>query len=307
MFFGQWRVLSASIPYQSPIPWQNTMAGPTVTFETPENVQVSYEPAGLGTRFIAWFIDSTLLSILIFVIFIAVIAAGVLTEEVRDFFGGILGDVFEAALENDGEVDPGRAGPMIQMVMWGLFSIIMGFSSFLYFGLFEYMMDGRTPGKKWLHIRVVKDQGFTLDAGSIFLRNIFRVVDQITLLWIVPVVSPKSQRLGDMVGGTLVVRDKPRRLSPVREELLARPRHAIRFPLDGARLTKLDDKILEAAEQFLDRYDDLTEEQQDELAQRLASNMAHRMGVEPPERSMALVFLVDVLAQVFKRRARKLA
>ncbi len=235
------------------------------------------------------------------------IAAGVLTEEVRDFFGGILGDVFEAALENDGEVDPSRAGPLIQMVVWGLFSIIMGFSSFLYFGLFEYMMDGRTPGKKWLHIRVVKDRGFTLDAGSIFLRNIFRIVDQITLLWVVPVVSPKSQRLGDMVGGTLVVRDKPRRLSPVREELLARPRHAIRFPLDGAHLAKLDDKVLEAAEQYLDRYDDLTEDQQDELAQRLASTMAQRMGVEPPERSMALVFLVDVLAQMFKRRARKLA
>lgn len=283
------------------------MAGPTITFETPENVQVSYEPAGLGTRFIAWFVDSTILSILVFVIFIAVIAAGILTEEVRGFLGGILGDIFEAALETEGEADPSRAGPILQMVVWGLFSIIMGFSSFLYFGLFEYMMDGLTPGKKWLRIRVVKDRGFNLDAGSIFLRNIFRIVDQITLLWIVPVISPKSQRLGDMVGGTLVVRDKPRRLSRVREELLARPQHAIRFPLDGARLAKLDDNILHAAEQYLDRYDDLAEEQQDELAVRLSGAMAGRMNVEPPERSMALVFLVDALAQVFKRRARRLA
>ncbi|MFW5733438.1 MAG: RDD family protein [Oceanidesulfovibrio sp.] len=282
------------------------MAGPTVTFETPENVQVSYEPAGLGTRFIAWFIDSTLLSILLFVIFIAVVAAGILSNEAADFIGGLLGEVFEEALEDGGEVSSYEAGPVFQMVMWGLFSIIMGFSSFLYFGLFEYMMDGRTPGKKWLRIRVVKDRGFTLDAGSIFLRNIFRIVDQITLLWIVPVISPKTQRLGDMVGGTLVVRDKPRKLSRVREELLVRPQHAIRFPQDGTRLSRLDDKVLDAAEQFLDRYEDLSETQQEELAVRLAATMAQRMGVDQPERSMALVFLVDTLAQVFRRRARKL-
>ncbi|QJT07443.1 RDD family protein [Oceanidesulfovibrio marinus] len=283
------------------------MAGPTVTFETPENVQVSYEPAGLGTRFIAWFVDSLLLSILMFVIFVAVIAAGIMTSEVADFLREYLGPVFDKLLDMLGQGEAWESGPVMQMVFWAVYSVLMGFSSFLYFGLFEYMMDGRTPGKKWLHIRVVKDRGFTLDAGSIFLRNIFRIIDQITLLWIVPVVSPKSQRLGDMVAGTLVVRDKPRKLSRVREELLARPQHAIRFPLDGAQLARLDEKVLQAAEQYLDRYDDLSAEQQEALALRLSASMAQRMGQEPPERGMALVFLVDALSQVFKRRARRLA
>lgn len=283
------------------------MAGPTVTFETPENVQVSYELAGLGTRFIAWFVDSLLLSILMFVIFVAVIAAGIMTSEVADFLREYLGPVFDKLLDMLGQGEAWESGPVMQMVFWAVYSVLMGFSSFLYFGLFEYMMDGRTPGKKWLHIRVVKDRGFTLDAGSIFLRNIFRIIDQITLLWIVPVVSPKSQRLGDMVAGTLVVRDKPRKLSRVREELLARPQHAIRFPLDGAQLARLDEKVLQAAEQYLDRYDDLSAEQQEALALRLSASMAQRMGQEPPERGMALVFLVDALAQVFKRRARRLA
>jgi uncharacterized RDD family membrane protein YckC len=281
------------------------MAGPTVTFETPENVQVSYETAGLGTRFIAWFIDSTLLSILLFVMVIAFLAAGILVDEVRDVLGGFFGDVFEGALEGE-ETNPEEIGFLMQTLVWGIFSIIMGFSSFLYFGLFEYLLDGRTPGKKWLSIRVVKDQGFTLDAGSIFLRNIFRIIDQITLLWIVPVISPKTQRLGDMVAGTIVVRDAPRTLSRVREELVARPSHAIRYSWNGAQLSRLDEKLLEAAEQYLERYDDLTETQQEDLAMRLATTMAERMGAEPPERSMALVFLVDTLAQVFKRRARRL-
>ena len=39
-----------------------------IEFETPENVRIGYHPAGLGTRFTAWLLDSilvTLLSILL--------------------------------------------------------------------------------------------------------------------------------------------------------------------------------------------------------------------------------------------------
>ena len=33
-------------------------------YETPENVQIEYRPAGLGTRFIAWFVDQIILKYL---------------------------------------------------------------------------------------------------------------------------------------------------------------------------------------------------------------------------------------------------
>jgi uncharacterized RDD family membrane protein YckC len=32
-----------------------------IQFETPENIQVAYEPAGLGTRFVAWFVDNIIM------------------------------------------------------------------------------------------------------------------------------------------------------------------------------------------------------------------------------------------------------
>ena len=35
----------------------------SVQFETPENVTISYEPAGLGSRFMAWLIDWLILLI----------------------------------------------------------------------------------------------------------------------------------------------------------------------------------------------------------------------------------------------------
>ena len=37
-------------------------------FETPENIRVQYTPAGLGTRFVAWFIDQILVSLLMLAI-----------------------------------------------------------------------------------------------------------------------------------------------------------------------------------------------------------------------------------------------
>ena len=37
---------------------------PALKFETPENVQVQYQPAGLGTRFVAWFVDQFILIVL---------------------------------------------------------------------------------------------------------------------------------------------------------------------------------------------------------------------------------------------------
>ena len=40
----------------------------TSHFETPENVRIQYEPAGLGTRFLAWFVDQVLLTVLTVVV-----------------------------------------------------------------------------------------------------------------------------------------------------------------------------------------------------------------------------------------------
>ena len=83
--------------------------------------------------------------------------------------------------------------------------LFWGLGSFIYFTLCELFWRGQTIGKWACDVRVVKTDGFSLDAASVLLRNIFRLVDQIPPLWIVPVLSPRSQRFGDMVAGTVVV------------------------------------------------------------------------------------------------------
>ena len=65
------------------------------------------------------------------------------------------------------------------------------------------------------------------------MRNIFRVIDHIPPLWVVPLVSKDAQRLGDMVAGTVVVFDKPESISNLRLSLSQRPSvaatHRLRF------------------------------------------------------------------------------
>ena len=82
-----------------------------------------------------------------------------------------------------------------------------------YFILFEWLLNGQTPGKRLLHIRVIKQGGYALRFFDTLLRNLLRVVDFLPLFYGVGLTSllltRDSQRLGDLVAGTLVVYQEP--------------------------------------------------------------------------------------------------
>ena len=82
-----------------------------------------------------------------------------------------------------------------------------------YFVFFEAIWDGQTPGKHWLGIRVVQDGGYSVSFGASASRNLVRFVDmQPALLYgvglVSVVISKSGKRLGDIVAGTLVVREQ---------------------------------------------------------------------------------------------------
>jgi uncharacterized RDD family membrane protein YckC len=91
---------------------------------------------------------------------------------------------------------------------------------FLYFIVLEAMM-GATLGKMAMGLKVVKADGSPLGWGGSIIRNVFRIIDGFPyfipylLGAIVMWVSPKKQRLGDMVAGTLVVPKDATVTSPV--------------------------------------------------------------------------------------------
>jgi len=263
-----------------------------VQFETPENVRVSYQLAGPGTRFIAWFVDEIILGLLCFVIFFALL-----------LLGGSLETVLKQA---SGSPSGDRESPKLVLYAFGLYWLIASLGSFFYFGLSELLLRGQTIGKRLMRIRVVKSDGFSLDPASIFVRSIFRLVDQLPPLWLVPLLSKKTQRLGDLVAGTVVIADQSTSVGGLREALAKRKSADSRFHFDAGALGRARRQDVEAVEKILDRWNSLNEQQRASLLHRLVPPLAARMRVEAPGELERLRFLEDFLAAEYRRQYRKL-
>ena len=78
--------------------------------------------------------------------------------------------------------------------------------------LFEVLGGGRTPGKRWTGLRVVRSGGRRSRFTRSAMRNILRLIDILPGFYGVGMavifVTPHNQRLGDLAAGTLVVRDR---------------------------------------------------------------------------------------------------
>jgi len=157
-----------------------------VDVRTGEAVAIRYELAGLGSRFLAVLID------LMAQTAIAVVAIVIVT---LSFTGAAA-------------VVPSRGA-----LAWA-WALVVVFFFLLFFGwfiIFETWWSGRTPGKRALGLRVVRDGGFPLDLGSAVIRNLVRIVEVAlgfyALSAISALLSKENKRLGDYAAGTIVVRE----------------------------------------------------------------------------------------------------
>lgn len=266
-----------------------------IDFETPENIKISYQVAGPGTRFLAWFADTIFLTIIGFLLLILFVAIGFSADSV-------LGDMFEGMRDEIDSADDADFAP----IFIGIWLMIWSLGSFFYFGLSELLLHGQTMGKRMSKIRVVKADGFSLDPLSILIRSLFRLVDQMPLLWIVPVLSAKSQRLGDMVAGTIVISEELNEISSVREILSSRSASESKFRISGAMLNRARPADFEAIESILDRWSSLSEAARLQLTGTIVPALAKRLQAEEPTRPDYLQFLEDVLAAEYRRQSRNL-
>lgn len=146
--------------------------------ETAQNISIDQNTAHLGDRILAFIIDS----LIIVTYYILMIW-------------------FLLALD----VDPGNE--------WA-FYMLMGLPAFLYYLLMETFMDGKTIGKHFMKIRVVKLDGTKAGFSSFFVRWILRFIDVtlssggVAVLTIL--VRGKGQRIGDIAAGTTVISEKKR-------------------------------------------------------------------------------------------------
>jgi uncharacterized RDD family membrane protein YckC len=145
-----------------------------MTIATPEGVELELTLAGLGSRFVGAIIDHLIKAVLIVLLIVALVG---------------FGDLGIAVL-----------APLVLLAF------------FAYDVLFEVLSQGRTPGKRWTGIRVVRVGGAPVDVRASAIRNLLRLVDE-WLLWFIPgivsiLVTEKNQRLGDLAANTVVVRDR---------------------------------------------------------------------------------------------------
>jgi uncharacterized RDD family membrane protein YckC len=265
----------------------------SLKFETPENVEVQFQLAGLGGRFIAWFLDQFLIAVglFCFVILLALLGTSIATAL----------EWVDEQLTTE-EFDPETVGAYVI----GLMFLALGLGGTVYYTLFELFMRGQTPGKWACSIRVTTMNGFTLDVGSILLRNIFRLIDSFPVLWVVPLFSRRGQRLGDMVAGTVVISAETPQLSGVRDQLSQRTAVDAEYRFDGSALSQLTPTDRTAVEQLLERWNGIPEDQRQKLAQQLSEGLALKMKVPAPLPERRLRFLEDLFAAVLRRQNRRL-
>ena len=250
----------------------------TVDVETPELVVFSYTIAGVGSRALAALIDS-----LICIATIILIMIGVAISSTRRAAGATPGvfDAWAAAI-----------------FVLSIFCVIWG-----YYVLFEGLADGQTPGKRLLRLRVVRDGGYSVTFGASAVRNLVRLVDIQPIpsyfVGIVTIMVSKSgKRLGDIVAGTIVVRE-----ALVRE--LAPPPASVGTGAPSSFDTALTEDEFVVLERFKERLPSLDAERRTALATQLAARLTTtRADADEGQGASAVQRLVKLYESERAARAR---
>jgi uncharacterized RDD family membrane protein YckC len=222
-----------------------------ITIWAPEGLALEYTLAGLGSRFIAELVDVGLRVLVL---------------------GAVIGVLAAAGA---------RGTALIIVLIVGAFLAL-----FAYDIAFEMWAAGRTPGKRWNGLRVLMASGQPVTFGASAVRNVMRIIDMWGTAMLAGTVSivltKRGQRLGDLAGGTIVVRE---RRASERRARGAAPEPAVRVPIagqDDVDVTAVSAAELSAIRDFLGRRQQLTPAARARVAAALADGVRGKVGGLPP-------------------------
>lgn len=148
---------------------------------TTQNVNINFTAASVGERILAWGIDW------LFKIAYIIVMYQIMFKILK----------FDEMVKN--------------MDNWSQIAVFLMFylPVIFYSLLFETLLDGQTPGKRIIKIKVVKIDGYQASLADFVIRWIFRIVDLNMMSGVVALISiitsSKNQRLGDITAGTAVI------------------------------------------------------------------------------------------------------
>jgi uncharacterized RDD family membrane protein YckC len=156
------------------------------------------------------------------------------------------------------------------MLMWFVIEWFYG-------ALFETFLNGQTPGKYLLGLRVLGDNGQPIDGMQATLRNLLRVADMFGAVGLITMLmNSKYKRLGDLVAGTIVVVEERQWLTGVAK--LDDPR-AIQLAAYLPPNFVVSRTMAKALATYVERRRYFTPPRRREVARHLAEPLLERFGL----------------------------
>ena len=216
---------------------------PGLQVATPERVTVNLPIAGIGSRSIAYLIDlGELFGAVLVVYFVFSLAVAEPVKAVQGLSG----------------VERATLGLLGFAVLWG------------YWTGFEVAWRGQSIGKRVMRIRVVKADGSPVGLFESAVRNLLRIVDFLPACYpvgmIAMLVDVRHRRLGDLLAGTMLVR----------EEKIDLQRYA------AAHAAQLSAQDLEVVTSFLSRFEALEPKAQRTLGAALVARHGGQVAANDP-------------------------
>ncbi len=163
----------------------------TIRVNTFQNIQMEYPLGGLGERILARIMDNIIRIAWVFIVLF--------------FFGGL--GYFQNNLQNNLQILTNNGLKSILLFLLALLGLTI--PVLFYSLIFEAVMNGSTPGKRVMELKVISMDGKPLTFWQCVLRWIFLILDGTGMGLIPMALISKKQRIGDLVAGTVVINTKP--------------------------------------------------------------------------------------------------
>jgi uncharacterized RDD family membrane protein YckC len=164
-----------------------------IKITTPENIEIEYTLADIGSRTAAVIIDTLVQGFFLLVLIIAIILMMVYSRDFwKQYYGWIIG---------------------VSLLIYALIT-------YGYFIAMELSMNGQTIGKKIMRLRAIRTNGQPITLKHSAIRNLFRVfIDMLGIGAILIFFTKQHKRLGDLAASTIVIAEENKDL-PITLEAL---------------------------------------------------------------------------------------
>jgi uncharacterized RDD family membrane protein YckC len=225
------------------------------TVETPEQIELAYDIAGIGSRFLAALVDHVIIAT---VLSFSCVTLSLVLDQLNVGIDSLL---------------------VISIFVMGIYLSICA-----YFIFFETTWNGQSPGKRLVGIRVVRTGGRPIGFLGSAIRNLIRLADFLPILYgagmITMFVDRRARRLGDFAAGALTLREGRQ----VTLDMLSTPKPLAEPDVPGAdeitipNLQALAPADYEIVQEFLRQREGINHEIRRQMAGRLLEGLQTRLG-----------------------------